>query len=216
MAQIGARMPLVATRTETVSGDTTSVAYENQAAIGSMTAITVTPNVQQVELYGDDRLAESYYNADTINLSLGTTTVPNNCEGIMFGATVGAEDTTTTGMSKQNVKFTGSESGYTGFGYIITEVVNGINDYVVRFFPKVKWQRASETSNTKGATLAFSTPTITGVAQYDEVYGGTDESFHFKATDKTKNKDAADAAVLKLKTLLGYTEPTPTPDPEDE
>lgn len=189
MAQIEAKMPMIGKRSE-------NGVYSDAVAVGKMINITVTPNNNSVELYADDSIAESVYSADTLNISMGTSTVPVDAAGMMFGADV-SDETASDGITAKKVSYSGKEGEYVGFGYIKSEMVNNQITHIVHFMPKVKWQRPASTSTTRGNTVSFGTPTITGTAYRDDKLNVTDDEYHFSGTG------SANAAVNKLKELLG-------------
>lgn len=195
MAQIEARLPMVATRTP-VTGSAPE--YSGATPIGKLIAVTMTPNSGSVDLYGDDEIAESVTTPTQETISLNTTTLPLAAAAVVLGITV-ETDTSQTGLKEDHVSYANEEAPFVGFGFIDVEIVNNVRSFVVNFYPNCKFQRPARTSNTRGQTVAFSTPTISGVAYYDDAYGALRDEYRYTGTG------AADAAVAKLKELLGET-----------
>lgn len=189
MAQIEAKMPMIGKRSK-------EGAYSDAVAVGKLINITVTPNNNSVDLYADDSIAESVHSADTLNISMGTSTVPVGAVGMMFGAAV-TDETSSDGITAKKVSYSGKEGDYVGFGYIKTEMADNKKTHIVHFLPKVKWQRPASTSTTRGNTVTFGTPTITGTAYRDDVLEVTDCEYHYSGEGSAK------CAVDKLNELLG-------------
>lgn len=193
MAQIMAHLPMVATRTSVADSVPT---YSAGTALGKLIAVTMTPNSGAVDLYGDDAIAESVTTPTQETISLNATTIPLAAAQVALGVTV-TTDTSQTGLTIKNVKYKDEQAPFVGFGFIDTELVDGEKTYIVNFYPRAKFQRPARTSNTKGQAVQFSTPTIAGVAYFDEEYGCLKDEYQFAGTN------AATAAVTKLKTLCG-------------
>lgn len=194
MAKILARMPVIATRT--VSGGTAS--YSAGVAVGKMIQAQINPTFNNAELYADDGVAERDSSFIEAAVTLGTSAIPVAALPLMFGITYTAEVTTqgseapaTTSYGKDDV------SPYVGFGFISGEVVDGTKSFKVTWLPKVKFVLPSETYQTKGKNAAFSTSSISGVAEGEEAdTGNWKQEFEY---------DTAAEAVTKLKALAGIS-----------
>lgn len=55
-----------------------------------------------------------------------------------------------------------------GFGFISVEKVNGVRSFVAAFLPKVKFTEPSDDYETKGESITYKTPSITGKATADD------------------------------------------------
>ncbi|MBR2645299.1 MAG: hypothetical protein IKD54_08440 [Clostridia bacterium] len=195
MAQIEAHLPMVATRTS-VEADVPE--YSDGTPMGKLISVTMTPNSGAVDLYGDDAIAESVTTPTQETISLNATTLPLAAAEVALGVTV-TTDTSQTGLTIKNVKYANEQAPFVGFGFIDVEMVDNERTYVVNFYPRCKFQRPARTSNTKGQTVQFSTPTIAGVAYFDDEYGCLKDEYAFVGTG------AAAAAIAKLKELCGET-----------
>ena len=56
---------------------------------------------------------------------------------------------------------------YVGFGFVKGEMVNNITTYVAVWIPKVKFTPPAEKCTTKGDSITWNTPTITGKGMAD-------------------------------------------------
>ncbi len=89
MAYIGLRKPIVYPMDSVNAGN-----YLDGVAFGKAVSFSMTPNVAEAQLYGDDILAESEKAVTSATLSLGTTDIPEKCKSTMFGHKEGSEGTT--------------------------------------------------------------------------------------------------------------------------
>ena len=194
MAQIMAHLPMVATRT---SVENTVPAYSANTAVGKAISVTATPNSGQVDLYGDDEIAESVTTPTQETIALNTTTIPLAAVAVMFGVTATDTSEASESLTAKNVKYGSEQTPFVGFGFIDVELVDNVETYVVNFYPRAKFQRPAGTYNTRGQTVQFGTPTVNGVAYYDDEYGALKDEYHYTGTG------AAAAAIAKLKALCG-------------
>lgn len=194
MSQIMAHLPMVATRT---SVENTVPTYSANTAVGKVISVTATPNSGSVDLYGDDELAESVTTPTQETIALNTTTVPLAAVAVMFGVTATDTAESTASLTAKNVKYGSEQTPFVGFGFIDVELVDNVETYVVNFYPRTKFQRPAGTYNTRGQTVQFGTPTVNGVAYFDDEYGALKDEYHYTGTG------AAAAAIAKLKALCG-------------
>ena len=197
MAQIMAKMPVVASRTS-VEGEAPT--YADGTPIGKAISIQTTPSTSVADLYGDDEIAESVANPTQGTLAVNTTTLPNAAANLMYGVSATPITPAVTGLEQTNVKYADAEYPFTGFGYIEVNLVNGVRIFVVHWLPKVKWQLPSHNAATRGQNVTFNTDTYNGNYYYDEEYGALEDMFQYSGTG------AAQAALAKLTELAGIEE----------
>lgn len=150
MAYIGVAKPTIAKNADGT--------YSDAFTCGKAIQIDVTPQYAEGTLYGDNTAAEYDKEFKYADVSLNTTTLPVKAHEIMFGHTVGE--------SEEEVTFKAAdEAGYVGFGFYITEKVDGKRKVVGTWLPKVKFTEGAESYKTKGDNIEYQTPTITGQAQ---------------------------------------------------
>lgn len=86
MAYIGLRKPIVYPFDPVNTGK-----YLDGVPFGKAVSFSMSPNIAEASLYGDDILAESEKAVTSATLSLGTTDVPDKCKELMFGHKEGSE-----------------------------------------------------------------------------------------------------------------------------
>ncbi len=152
MAYIGLAKPTIAKLTES-SSDTYSGAFQCGKAI----QIDITPNYAEGSVYGDNGTAEYDKEFIDADVSLNTTSLPIEAHEMMFGHTVGEDDS--------SVTFKGTDDGgYVGFGFYVTAKTNGVRSYEASWLYKVKFSEGASTYRTKGDAIEYQTPTLTGKA----------------------------------------------------
>ena len=156
MAYIGLRNPYIGARKEDGK-------YETPFQLGKAVSLNITPNFAEGSLYANDGLAEYDKEFTNADVTLGTSTIPVEAQKPMFGHTV-----ETTGSKKGVTYNQDDQSGYVGFGFISVEKVNGVRSFVAAFLPKVKFTEPSDDYETKGESITYKTPSITGKATADD------------------------------------------------
>ena len=153
MAYIGVARPTIASLTETAGEPSYSDAFE----CGEAVQIDISPQYAEGSLYANNIKAEYDKEFKYADVTLNTSRLPIAAHEVMFGHTVGDGD--------DEVTFNASdESPYVGFGFYVTEKVNGVKKYTASWLPKVKFSEGQESYKTKGDNIEYQTPTITGQA----------------------------------------------------
>lgn len=145
MAYIGLRKTYIA---KLESGS-----YTGPETVGHAVSTEVTPNFAEGELYGDDMVVESDREFVDADINIGVTTVPKAFNDTMFGNTVGADGVTHNANDEPN---------FVGYGTIGVEKVDGVKKFVGMFMPKCKFFEPGVSMNTKGNSITYNTPSITG------------------------------------------------------
>ena len=133
--------------------------YGTGMVIGKAIQVSLTPNMNEASLYGDDGLAEYSKEFSDLDVSINTTNLPDKAHEMMFGETV-SEDGSISST-------TADEAHYVGFGCVVGEVRNNVTRYGLLWLPKVKFSVGSETYDTKGDSITWNTPTIDGKGTAD-------------------------------------------------
>ena len=154
MAYIGLAKPFVATLTETPDGAT----YSNGFAFGKAVSLDISPEYNEASLYGDNQQVENVKEFKQATITLGTTTIPKEAYNAMFGHAVSGENQNTITYK------TSDYSKYVGFGCYTDEIVDGTRKYTATWIHKVNFAQQQESYQTKGDSVEFKTPEITGVA----------------------------------------------------
>ena len=168
----------------------TSAVYDAGGFIGKLMNVSVTPNHAKGELAGDDEIAESVDEIVSAAVSLGTTAVPWAIGSKMFGYTVSGEE-----GAKEIIDKIDDKPVYGAFGYCYCEVIDDVRHYYVVILPETKFDLPADSVTTRGTTITFSTPTLSGSARFDP----TGEWRH------TYEVSSFLAAKTKLKELLNIT-----------
>lgn len=154
MAFVGLAKPTVAKLTES-SGSAT---YSEGFTCGKAIEVTISPQYAEGSLYGDNGKAEYDKEFKYADITLNTTTLPIQAHSTMFGHTVA--DNPNEGITDK----TTDESNYVGFGIYVSEKVDGVKKYVAMWIHKSKFTEGEEGYKTKGDSIEYQTPSITGQA----------------------------------------------------
>ena len=150
MAYVGLRKPIIGRLKEDGS-------YNDPFYMGKAIGLQVTPNYAEGSLYADDGQAEYDKEFTYAEVTLNTSTIPIKAHNEMFGHTVDEE--------RKAVKFNADDQNNDiGMGWISVEKVNGVRSFIGNFLSKVKFSEPSEDYSTKGESIEYKTPSITGRA----------------------------------------------------
>lgn len=150
MAYIGLRKPIVGRRKAAGS-------YETPFTFGKAVSLNIAPNYAEGSLYADDIQAEYDKEFNYAEVTLGTSTIPIQAHQHMFGHTVVEAE-------KSVVANANDENNYIGLGWITVEKVDGVRSFIGNFLPKVKFSEPTEDYTTKGESIEYKTPSISGRA----------------------------------------------------
>ena len=182
MAYVGVRKPIIAKLLE-------SGKYDKPFACGKAIGLQVNPNYAEGSLNADDKQAEYDKEFTYAEVTLNTSTLPIEAHEKMFGHTV---DT-----AKKNVKFNvDDQANYVGMAWVSVEKVDGVRSFIGNFLKKAKFTEPSEDYSTKGDSIEYKTPSISGRA-----LGLEDGSW------KETEACSSEADALKwINTMFGVTE----------
>lgn len=155
MAYIGLRKPIVYAMDTENAGK-----YKAGVPFGKAVSFSMSPNIAEASLYGDDILAESEKAVTSATLSLGTTDVPDTCKPLMFGHKESADG----GSGKEYVYNVDDNADYVGFAVIGVKKIDGRRKFEAQAFPRTQWKDPSVTINTRGESTEFTTPSTEGTA----------------------------------------------------
>lgn len=153
MAYIGLAKPTVAKLSESEGTPT----YSDGFACGKAIEMSITPTYAEGSLYGDNIKAEYDKEFSYAEITLNTSTIPMKAHDVMFGHTVNEEE----GEIKEKA---GDEANYIGLGIYASEKVDGVKKYVAMWIYKAKFTESEESYTTKGDSIEYQTPSITGQA----------------------------------------------------
>lgn len=131
--------------------DDTDGTFGTPFRIAKAIEATVTPNISSVVLYADDSAAESASSEGETEISLGIDALSNSTYARLLGKTVNSD-----GVVEDS---SGDQPPNVALGFRALKS-NGKYRYV--WYYKGKFQAPEESYNTKGETIEYNTPTITG------------------------------------------------------
>lgn len=178
MAKIGMRYPVYRKMTITTdeSGKET-VSYGQMAVMGKAISANVSVTTSEAELYADDGLAESVKEFVEGSITIATDDLEDAVEADLLGATVSEDEI---------IYDTDDYAPWLEVGFIISRMKGGKKQFRGVLYTKVQFAIPSEDNTTKGQSITFGTPSITGTitANADGVW-------------RRKSKWAEDAAAAK-------------------
>ena len=154
MANYGLAYPTIAKL------DVQTGTYSKGFHCGKAVSTDITPNYNEGQIYGDNELAEYAKEFKDADVNLNVTVLPIDAADTVFGHTVSAEDNTITYNAEDS-------ANYVGYGFYANEMVNNKKSFVAVVLPKVKFTEAAESYTTKGDSLEFKSPNISGKAYPD-------------------------------------------------
>lgn len=172
MAYIGLVKATVAKLDES-NGEPT---YTDGFSCGKAVELSITPQYAEGSLFGDDEKAEYDKEFSYAEISLRTTTLPINAHTTMFGHTVTDSDKN---VIKDSIS---DEANYVGVGVYIPEKVGGVKKFVGMWICKAKFTESEENYKTKGDTVEYQTPSLSGQAV--GLNSGVWRERHIFATEK--------------------------------
>lgn len=136
--------------------------YTDGFQCGKAVKTTITPNTSEGRLFADNMQAEYVAEFQNATLSMGVDRLPVEAAKVMFGHTV-TEDGQVTYKS-------GDASNYVGYGFIVCEILEGVKKYRACILPKVKFNEGEDSYETKGDSITFATPELSGQAMPNDDY----------------------------------------------
>lgn len=131
--------------------------YSNGMSLGEGISTEVTPAYAEGSLYADNAQKESVKEFTSADVTIGTTKVPAQAIPLMFGHTVDSS----TGDETSN---SNDSAGYIGYGFVVKKVDNGSFTYQACVLLKVQMNEGTESYETKGDSVTFQTPSLSGKA----------------------------------------------------
>ena len=151
MAYIGLAYPTIAKL------DPATDTYSDGFRMGKAVSVNINTNYNEANLPGDNVIAETVKEFRDGTIDLGITTIPITAYSTVFGHTVTEGEDGTLIVDK-----TDDVPNYVGVGLVKEELVDGVKSYIAMWIKKVLFTESGENAQTKGETISFQTPTITG------------------------------------------------------
>ena len=149
MAKIGLKYPAFATIGDVVETGT----------IGKAVTSNLNITVSDVKLFGDDGVAESDRGFQSGTIELTTTDLSTEVQGTLLGHEV---------TEGKLVAKASDLPPYVKFGFYAMKQVNNVRSWRAIILHKVQFGEPSDENTTKGETVAFGTPSITGTILTDD------------------------------------------------
>lgn len=150
MANFGLSSPFMAELNEQTKS------YSKGFRCGKSISTSVTPNMSNASLYADNSLAEYVEEFVDATVNVGTDRLPRQAAPMLFGHAENEE-----GEEVSNSNDSGS---YVGYGFWIASMEDGVKKYQGVILHKVKFAEGEESFQTKGNSITFQTPTLSGKA----------------------------------------------------
>lgn len=150
MANFGISHPWVAKL------DMTTGKYKDGFRCGKAVNTSVTPNFNEGSMFADNQEQEHVKEFKNATVSLGVDRLPVVASKTMFG-----HDVTEDGEEINNVE---DPSNYVGYGFITAELVDSKKRYRACILLKVLFSEGEESFETKGDSIVFKSPTLSGIA----------------------------------------------------
>lgn len=175
MAGIGLRKPYYAIYNYDTDSET--VTYTGGALLGKAVEFSTTfEGSNDNILYADDGPAESDRTFAGGEVSITTDDLSQEASAAILGITL--QDVMVTGTAaregtqvKEMVYDENMTVPYLGFGVIIPKQVNGATQYRAVVLPKVMFSVPEDAATTKGETIEWQTPTVTGTIMRSDAEG---------------------------------------------
>lgn len=201
MAIKGLSIPIVAN----YAASKNTVTYSNGIVAGAAVEYTASWTTSEANnLYADNKIKES--EAGTFQsgeLTLGTSDLTQDVSKLILGL---KEATFSYGESKRATELVYDDdmkNPYLGFGIIELHQNDDIDKYRAVFLPKVRFALPENTATTKGETVEWQTPSITGtIYRSDQSDSNYKHPWMMDAWFETESD-----AIAYLKAKMNITEP---------
>lgn len=155
MAYIGLARPVIAVYREQDG----QASYSGGIRFGKAVRIEITPNYEDVSDYGDINDTEEEQECTGADVTLGISEIPQDVESIAFGHKVSGDETASGCTDRASP---------VGLGVRTREIISGNVRYVAIWLHKVKFTEEGQDNETKGDSITYATPSVTGKAFPDE------------------------------------------------
>lgn len=158
MAYIGLRYPVAAPITAETEG--AEPTYGTGFVVGKAIQANLTINRNSNPLYGDDAIAEDDNGITGMSIELGTDDLEDEVTEKLLGQVKVAGESDAPDVYYEH----DGSAPNVGFGYVRVRRKNGITSYQAIWMHKVVFGTTAENSQTKGESIEWQTPSLTGRA----------------------------------------------------
>lgn len=152
--------------------------------IGKLIDITIKPNYKEATLYADDDIAEQIREFDSADITLGVDEMGLDAFTDMFGHT--SKSVKDLADAKIITEKGDTPANFGTHGHIYAISKNNVTTFVACMLHRVKFEQPEEKVTTKGETITFNTPSITGKAYKDEDGCWRTRVFNIKTLEEAK------------------------------
>lgn len=199
MAFIGMRHVVAATiATETPGA---ALTYDAGMVVGKAIQGNLTWDRNDNPLYADDAIAENDNGATGGSIELVTDDLLDVVRAYLLGDEAISVGTGTSATTEY--ESTDEPAPYVGFGYMRVRVKNGVTSYQAVWYHKAQFGETNENAQTKGQTIEWQTPTLTG-----RIMGVNDNANGKIRFRRRATFDNAAAAMAWLDAKAGITATT--------
>ena len=156
MAFIGLRYPVVATLNTHTDGSAPT--YNAGMVIGHAIQANLTITRNDNPLYADDRIVEDDNGVTGMSIELGLDDIDEAVQVYMLGVKASSD-------TAPDYSDTDQGAPTVGFGYIRVRRKNGVTSYQATWYYKATFGQNDEPAQTKGESIEWQTPTVTGRVQ---------------------------------------------------
>lgn len=156
MAFIGMRHPVAAPITAETEGS--AITYGAGKVVGKAISGSITWNRPDNPLYADDAIAEDDNGITGGTLEFGADDIDDEARVMLLGLVKTSGTTSTPDI----YDITDAAAPYVGFGYMRVRRKGGVTTYQAIWYHKIQFSENSEEANTKGETIEWGTPTLSG------------------------------------------------------
>ncbi len=150
MKKVGLKHPVYAL----YSDITGSPVYTNGAVMGKAILANIAWTKNNVSLYADDAIDEMDQSITGGTETLGLNELTHEVQSVILGHQINANG--------ELVVSDSDKAPYVGHGFYGKVKRNGLDKYRAVWLSKVQFSEPNDDTNTKGETVAFQTPSITG------------------------------------------------------
>lgn len=133
--------------------------YSDGIRFGKAVRIEISPTYEDVSDYGDINDTDEEQECTGADVTLGISEIPQEAENIVFGHTVAGDE------ARSNVS---DRASPIGIGVRTREVISGKVRYLAIWLHKVRLTEEGQDNETKGDSITYATPSVTGRALPDE------------------------------------------------
>lgn len=129
--------------------------YTEGFKCGNAVSTSVTPAYNEGSVFGDNKQTEYLKEFKNAAVEAGVTSLPLIAKSVLFGHEINGNE---------EISNTEDAANYVGYGFISNEMIKGKRQYGACVLLKVLFAEGADSYATKGDSITFSTPTISGTA----------------------------------------------------